>query len=82
MSLASNMLLKNIQGSSPTDDKNTRLAKVYSATSTGARLIFAGETEPSQMSYKMLNTVGTLTAGQTVILTRVNNSYIITGRIV
>lgn len=79
MSLASNDLLKTLKNEE--QNKETRMAVVTEyVSSKGARVRFYGETESSQMYYKKTSSAS-FSTGDTVILQRVNNSYIITGRI-
>lgn len=76
----SNDLLKTITNAQPQPEATTKLAKVTSI-SGGTYVQFYGEDTPSQMNYKKITSVGTLAVNNTVILTKINGSYIITGRV-
>ena len=81
MSIASNKLLKAIQ-TTQQPENTVRLAKVNRTVGSSTYVQFYGETEPSQMPFKKTSDVGAVSVGTTVIMTKINNSYIITGRIV
>lgn len=79
MSLTSNDLLSTIKSSTKQDTNNSKMA-VVTSTSGGTFVKFYGESEPSEKSYKKLTSVS-VAVGNVVLLTKVNNSYVITGRI-
>ena len=79
MSLQSNDLLKTVTRTQA-QESTTRLASVSSTTS-GVKLQFFGETEPSQLTYKKTSNVPTLAVGDVVLLQKVGSSYIITGKV-
>lgn len=81
MSLNSNALLQTIALATQDESKDVRMAYIDRSDANGTFVQFFGETEPSQKAYKQLTSVGALAKGDKVLLTKINNSYIITGRI-
>lgn len=81
MSLLSNELLKTITNAAPQEEPTTRLATVTGYSLGKTYVKFFGETDPSPKLYNKTASVGSLNIGHTVILTKINNAYIITGRI-
>lgn len=56
------------------------LATVYSASSSGVRLTFDGESTPSQKYYKRLNSVS-LSSGNRVLVVKASGTYVVLGKI-
>lgn len=83
MSLASNKLLKTIHVNEKPDTKQTRLAVItgYGSTTKEVYVKFHGEEEASQIRYKYPDHVTGLRTGDRVMLTKINNSYIISGKV-
>lgn len=81
MSLNSNALLDTIKEAVQDNSKDTRIATVTETSGNYLYLKFYGESEASQKPYKKIANLGTISSGDTVILTKINNSYIVTGRV-
>lgn len=81
MSLISNLLYKQISNAGETDQKGSKMATVTSVSGSNVYIQFYGETSASQKPYKRLSSY-TPTVGDTVILQNINNSYVITGKVV
>lgn len=79
MGLASNNLLNTIKKANESE-KETRMAKVTAVSGTTCRVQFYGEETASSKYYKKLSNLS-ISANDTVIMTRINGTYIITGRI-
>lgn len=80
MSLISNLLYKQIEKAAPKEEKSTRMGKITSTTG-GVFVQFYGEDAPSAKPFKRLGSYSP-TVNDTVILTKINGSYVITGKVV
>ena len=81
MSLLSNDLLNQITQAGQTETKSTRMARVTSIVNDEVFIQFYGEDTPSQKPFKRLSSY-TPAVNDVVILANINNSYIITGKVV
>ena len=81
MSLLSNDLLNQITQAGQTETKTTRMARVTSIVNDEVFIQFYGEDTPSQKPFKRLGSY-TPAVNDVVILANINNSYIITGKVV
>lgn len=82
MSILSNMLLRQIQKASKPQTPQTRLATVSSVNGSDVFLQFYGEDSPSAKPYKRLDSYASPTLGDTVMVSIINGSYVITGKVV
>lgn len=81
MSLLSNRLYKVVAGAKKVNDLQSRLATVTAIKDGKIYLTFYGEEEMSQKPYKRLDAYKP-GVGDTVILQKVGNSYLIAGKVV
>ena len=81
MSLISNLLYKQISKAGKTEQKGTKMAVVTSISGSDVFIQFYGESAPSQKPYKRLDSY-TPTVNDVVMLQNINNSYVITGKVV
>ena len=81
MSLASNNLIKNISSITEKTEKTTRLATVTQINDEKIYLTFYGETEQSCKPTKRLSSYNAA-VGDIVVVQNINNSYVITGKVV
>lgn len=81
MSLISNLLYKEIAKAAVTNDKTSRMAVVTSISGGDTYIQFYGEDTPSQKPYKRLGSYSP-TVNDVVVLQNINNSYVITGKVV
>lgn len=81
MSLLSNLFAKQIKVTASNDSKSTRLAIVSSVSGGNVYVKFYGETEASQKPQKYMSSYSPA-VNDTVMLQRIGNSYVITGKVV
>lgn len=78
--ITSDSLLNTIKTANKKEE-STRMAIVSSVTDGKVYLQFFGDTEPSRKPYKRIDSY-TPTEGDTVVVSKVGNSFIITGKVV
>ncbi len=61
---------------------NFRMARVTEVLDGRPKIQFYGETQSSQKMYKYLQSFNAPQAGDTVLMARVGNSYVILGKVV
>lgn len=81
MSLASNELKKRIMKIPEYDYKQNCLAVVNGFDNDGIYLTFYGDTDASKKPYKRIESY-IPHEGDTVIVERINNSYVVIGKVV
>lgn len=81
MSLVSNNLIRNISSINEKTEKVTRLATVTQIDDEKIYLTFHGETEQSSKPTKRLSSYNAA-VGDVVVVQNINNSYVITGKVV
>lgn len=81
MGLLSNNLIRNISEATSKKEKSNQLATVTRIDALGVYLTYYGETEPSQMPTKRLNSYSPA-VGDVVLVANINGSKVITGKVV
>lgn len=80
MSLNSNALSRLINDKQVQNSSSTVKMGIVVAVEEGIKILFYGESEPSQKSYKRLSSY-TPAINDVVVLLAVNNSYVIIGKV-
>ena len=80
MSIASNELLRTLNGAREERRADNKLAMVSAVDANGVYVTFYGEDSMSQMPYKRVSSCEP-EVGDIVIMQKVGTSYIITGKV-
>lgn len=81
MSLISNQFKQLINKTASVSSNDSKLARVTRIDDLGVYIMFYGEETESQKPYKRLSNY-IPSVGDTIMLVNINNSYVITGKVI